>query len=136
MTEVTSVPFSIEPELADIRKGWITISGILRLEPGVIVLEYRTSFATLEQSDIIERFISLDDLTRVDYRRGVFGAKLILQAKSLAVFDGMPGTSEERLVLGIARRDRPAGKAIGWQLGTMLENRKLVRRAGETSASP
>ena len=125
MTEIQSVPFTIDPELSDIRKGWITISGVLRMEPGNVVLEYRTSF--VEQSDIIERSISLDDLTRVDYRRGVFGAKLILQARSLAVFDGMPGTSEDRLVLGIARRDRPAAKVIGWQLGTLLENRKLIR---------
>lgn len=124
MTEIQSVPFTIDPELSDIRKGWITISGILRLEPGRVVLEYRTSF--VEQSDIIERSISLDDLMRADYRRGIFGAKLILQAKSLAVFDGMPGTSEDRLVLGIARRDRAAAHVIGWQLGTLIENRKLV----------
>jgi hypothetical protein len=97
------------------------------MEPGGIVLEYRTSVATLERSEILQRSISLDDLTRVDYRRGIFGAKLILQAKSLAVFEGMPGSSEDRLVLGIARRDRPAAKVIGWQLGTLLENRKLVR---------
>jgi hypothetical protein len=125
MTEIQIVPFTIEPELSDIRKGWIAISGVLRMEPGGVVLEYRTSF--LEQSEIIQRSISLDDLTRVDYRRGIFGAKLILQAKSLAVFDGIPGSSEDRLVLGIARRDRPAAKVMGWQLGTLLENRKLVR---------
>jgi len=125
MTEIQSVPFTIDPELSDIRKGWITISGVLRIEPGNVVLEYRTSF--VEQSDIIERSISLDDLMRADYRRGIFGAKLILQAKSLAVFDGMPGTSEDRLVLGIARRDRAAANVIGWQLGTLIENRKLVR---------
>lgn len=134
MTEVTSVPFTIEPELSDIRKGWLTISGVLRMEPGGFVLEYRTSF--VEQSQIIQRSISLDDLTRVDYRRGIFGAKLILQAKSLAVFDGMPGTSEDRLVLGIARRYRPEGKVIGWRLGTLLENRKLVRRSGESPSQP
>ena len=125
MTEIQSVPFTIDPELSDIRKGWITISGVLRIEPGNVVLEYRTSF--VEQSDIIERSISLDDLMRADYRRGIFGAKLILQAKSLAVFDGMPGTSEDRLVLGIARRDRAAANVIGWQLGTLIENRKLAR---------
>ncbi|NNG16398.1 MAG: hypothetical protein HKM89_07950 [Gemmatimonadales bacterium] len=134
MAGIQSVPFSIEPELSDIRKGWITITGVLRMDRGNVVLEYRTSF--VEQSDIIERSISLDDLTRVEYRRGIFGAKLILQAKSLAVFDGMPGTSEDRLVLGIARRDRPAGKAIGWQLGTLLENRKLGRSSGESPSQP
>jgi hypothetical protein len=127
MTEIQSVPFTIDPELSDIRKGWITISGVLRMEQGGIVLEYRTSVATLERSEISQRSISLDDLTRVDYRRGIFGAKLILQAKSLAVFDGMPGSSEDRLVLGITRRDRPEAKVIGWQLVTLLENRKLIR---------
>ena len=132
MTEVTSVPFTIDPELSDIRKGWLSIRGVLRMEPGGIVLEYRTSFATLERSEVSQRSISLDDLTRVDYRRGIFAAKLTLQANSLAVFDGMPGSLEDRLVLSISRRDRPAGKAIGWQLGAALENRKLPRRPGQT----
>jgi len=136
MTEIQSVPFTIDPELSDIRKGWITISGVIRVEPGGIVLEYQTSFATLDRSGISQRSISLDDLTRVDYRRGIFGAKVILQAKSLAVFDGMPGSLENRLVLSIARRDRPVAKAIGWQLGTMLENRKLLRARDENPDRP
>ena len=128
MVEIQSVPFTIDPELADIRKGWIFIGGVLRVEPGGIVLEYRTSLASLEQSEIVLRSISLDDLVRVDYRRGVFSAKLILQAKSLAVFDGIPGCSEDRLALSIPRRDRPLAKAIGWALATALENRKLPSR--------
>ena len=128
MVEIQSVPFTIDPELADIRKGWIFIGGVLLVEPERLVLEYRTSMATLEQSEIKRRSIPLDQLTRVDYRRGIFSAKLILQARSLAVFDSMPGSSEDRLVLTIARRDRPLAKVIGWELGTALENRKLPPR--------
>jgi hypothetical protein len=128
MAEMQSVPFTIDPELADIRKGWISIGGVLRVEPGHLVLEYRTSMVTLEPSDITTRSIPLDDLIHVEYRRGVFSAKVILQAKSLTVFDGIPGCSEDRLVLSIARRDRPTAKLIGWELGTALENRKLPPR--------
>ncbi len=136
MAKIQSVPFTIDPELADIRKGWIFIGGVLRVEPGGIVLEYRTSLASLEQSEIKLRSIALDQLTRVDYRRGIFSAKLILQARSLAVFDGMPGSSEDRLVLSIARRDGPTAKVIGWELGTALENRKLAPRPSGTPDRP
>ena len=136
MADIQSLPFTIDPELADIRKGWITIGGVLRVEPGRVVLEYRTSIATLEQSEIKIRSIELDQLTRVDYRRGIFSAKLILQAKSLTVFEGMPGSSEDRLVLSIARRDAPTAKVIGWELGTALENRKLAPRPSGTPDRP
>jgi len=136
MADIQSLPFTIDPELADIRKGWITIGGVLRVEPGRVVLEYRTSIATLEQSEIKMRSIELDQLTRVDYRRGIFSAKLILLAKSLTVFEGMPGSSEDRLVLSIARRDAPTAKVIGWELGTALENRKLAPRPSGTPDRP
>ncbi|HSM16249.1 MAG TPA: hypothetical protein VK845_04525 [Gemmatimonadales bacterium] len=136
MADIQTLPFTIDPELADIRKGWITIGGVLRVEPGRVVLEYRTSIATLEQSEIKMRSIGLDQLTRVDYRRGIFSAKLILQAKSLTVFEGMPGSSEDRLVLSIARRDAPTAKVIGWELGTALENRKLAPRPSGTPDRP
>lgn len=136
MHELLNVPFTIEPELADIRKGWITISGVLRVQPGAVVLEYRTSIATLEQSDILERTVPLDDLISVVYRRGIFSAKVILRAKSLAVFDGVPGCSEDRLVLTIARPDRPTAKAIAWDLASTLENRKLPPRPGGGPSSP
>ena len=134
MTEFQSVSFTIEPELADIRKGWISISGVLRVEPSAVVLEYRTSIGTLEQSDISKRTVPLDDLIRVEYRRGVFSAKVILQGKSLAVFEGIPGCSDDRLVLTVARRDRPTAKAIAWDLGSALENRKLPSRPGGASS--
>ena len=136
MADIQTLPFTIDPELADIRKGWITIGGVLRVEPGRVVLEYRTSIATLEQSEIKMRSLELDQLTRVDYRRGIFSAKLILQAKSLTVFEGMPGSSEDRLVLSIARRDAPTAKVIGWELGTALENRKLAPRPSGTPDRP
>ena len=132
MTEVTSVPISIEPDLSDILRGWITIHGVLRVEPDELVLEYRTSTPTMERSEVLQRSISLDNLVRVEYRRGLFGAKLILQARGLAVFDGIPGSQDDRLILSVARGDRPTAKAIGWRLEAALENRKLPRRPGQT----
>lgn len=125
MFDPTPVRFQLDPPLADIAEGWFEIHGVLRAEGGLLVMEYAKKNAVSEQSEVVAHEFSLDDLAMVSYKKGVFGDKLTLQANSMTLFESIPGSKGDVLVLSVRRRARPEAHALAWRLGSVLENRKL-----------
>jgi hypothetical protein len=119
------VQFEISPDVTQLSKGTIAISGVLRYDSMGVTLEYRTTDRGMTASDVRTVSVPLIDVAGVEYRRRLLGGRLVLVATRLDVFAGIPGAEDNRLVLKIKRRDGTAAARAAWDLQVAVEERKL-----------
>lgn len=97
-----SVPFSSEA-----MGGFAETVGVAFLEEGNLKLEHRTRdsiFGTLKSGTHLTE-LPLSSLARVEYVPGIFGAKIVLNADRISVFDSLPGSETGRVELKVKNRD-------------------------------
>jgi len=97
-------------------QGFAESSGLLRDDGGDLVLEYQSQDAVVGilKSDVREARIPRDMISSVTIETGWFGlgVKVVIQTTSMQPIADVPGMNQGRLVLGIARKDRPAADRL------------------------
>ena len=126
MSTVTeAVPFSVLPTIENHRQRILKIRGVLRFNGTSLELEHQTTNTRLEIGEPVTTVLQLDDLAAVEFKKGWFRARIVVDTTSLSVFDGVPGAEAQQLVLHIVRKDRDRAMRAAWNIQAALENRKL-----------
>src|SRR5260221_1834422 len=111
-TAMNAVPF----ELGDVYQGFASGNGLIRDEDQHLCLEFQVQDAIvgLVKSDITQLRIPIDDLASVTLVKSWFGlyVDMVIQVARMETVKNFPGMTQGRLVLGIARRDRPAAAKL------------------------
>jgi hypothetical protein len=109
---MNAVPFTM-----DVFAGLGKCEGILREEPGHLVIEYqsRDAIAGIVKSDVRSVTVALKDLASVTITKGWLGTswmgvKIELQGVRMESLKDVPGMCQGKVVLGIARKDRDAAE--------------------------
>ena len=104
---MNAVPFSLE-----VYGGLGECNGLLMDEENLLSLEFQTqdAVAGVLKSDIKHVEIPLDDLVSIGLTKGWLGTnwlgvKLVIQTTNLDTLKDVPGMSQGRIELSIARKD-------------------------------
>ena len=110
-----TVPFMLDNLYAGLGK----CDGLLRDEGDHLCLEFqiRDSLAGILKTGVRQVRVPLKDLASVTLTKGWLGmtwlgVKIVIQAGRLEVLKDMPGASQGRIELSIARKDRDAAEAF------------------------
>jgi hypothetical protein len=119
-----SLPFKIE-----VYDGLAETEGMARIDGDALLLEFRTRDAILGvvRSDLQEIVIPLSDLASAEYKKGFFGAKLILRGRKLKVLDPVPGSKAGEVGLGIARKYRETAEEFALALAIRITEHGIRR---------
>lgn len=112
--------------------GFMKMEGILRVENGKLTFEYHKKDGVLEaiKSGIKTTEIDLKDIELIEYKKKLFGARLILHAKRATVFQDLPGNDLTTRTLKIKRKDREIAANIASKVNLHLSERKLKELDG------
>jgi len=127
---ITTLPISIDPDVAELMNGIIAVRGLLRYDGSRVEIEYQTSRDSIRYAPAKTIGFHLTDVQQIEYRKGFFNNRLIFHATSVTLFQDMPGAEGEKLSIHIPRKHRVLAGQLAWDLQTTVEDRKL-RRIGE-----
>ena len=100
----------------DLYGGLADCHGLIRLDGKDLCLDFqiKDKVVGLLKSDVKEVRIPIRELSSVRLERRWFGlsTRLLIQSASLEPVQDVPGMIQGRLLLGIARRDRPAAERL------------------------
>lgn len=122
---VTVIPISLEPDAGDMMNGVIEVRGLLRIQGSLIEIEYQTSSDSVKFSHTQTVSFDLEDVARIDYRKGLFTSRLTFHTTTTKHFDTVPGAKGERLSIVFARKQRHDAARLAWDLQKTVEDRKL-----------
>jgi len=109
---MNAVPFDYE----ELYGGLANCHGLVRLDRKDLCLEFQVKDAVVGvlKSDVKEVRIPTSELASVRLEHHWFGlsTKLAIQTNRLEAAKDVPGMNQGRLVLSIARRDRPAAERL------------------------
>ncbi|HYW34050.1 MAG TPA: hypothetical protein VE868_01470 [Balneolaceae bacterium] len=99
-----AVPF----EISEVDHGLKKAEGLLKLwEQGLeFEFEVTDAFVGMYKSGVKTVRISYGDLESIQFDKGWFGAKIVLEGDSMKVFEEIPGTEVGTCTLKIKRKDR------------------------------
>ncbi|MDR8392210.1 hypothetical protein NC796_13730 [Aliifodinibius sp. S!AR15-10] len=118
---------AVQFEISNVNHGLQTASGLLKLVGEQLVLEFQLKDAFFEvfKSDVEEITIPLRELQSVELKKGWFSSKIILEARSLRVFDEIPGTEGGECKLKIKRKDRKDAENLVSKIRLTMSEMKL-----------
>jgi hypothetical protein len=128
--QLPSLPFVIPRVFGDLAVA----RGMARATPAGLTLEFeiKDSLVGLIRSGVREIHIAVEDLDRLDLRKGWFRTTLVVRTRRMAVLDKVPGHQAGSIQLRIAREDRPVAEALVSTMMLSLSERELERLAGRT----
>ncbi len=105
-----SVPF----EISNINHGLQKAKGILKVGREGIELEFEVqdAFLGIINSGVQSVHLTYDKLESIRFKRGWFSGKIILEATSMRIFEGVPGTEHATCILKVARKHREEAQNI------------------------
>ena len=123
--ELPSLPFVIP----NVYEGLAVARGMARASRGGLILEFevKDSLVGMIRSGVREIQIAIDDLDRLDLRKGWFRTRLFVRTRRMVTLDKVPGHQAGIIELRIKREDRAAAQALVSQLMLMLSERELER---------
>lgn len=97
------IPFHLEAN-----QGFAEAKGLIHIKRHKITLEFEVKdvFGGFFKSDYEEVDISFDDIQSLTYKKGFWGAKIIIEGNSMRTFEKVPGSEQGQCVLQVKRRDR------------------------------
>ncbi len=118
---------AVQFEIPNVNHGFQVASGLLKLEGEHLILEFQVKDAFFEviKSDVEEVAIPLRDLQSVEYKKGWFSAKIILEASSLRALDGLPGADQGECKLKIKRKERKEAEKLVSKIRLVMSEMKL-----------
>jgi hypothetical protein len=109
---MNTVPF----ELGEVYQGFASGNGLMRAEDQHLCLEFQVqgSLVGLIKSGITQLRIPIADLASVTLEKRWFGlcTNMVIQVARMEAVKDFPGMTQGRLVLGIARRERPGAAKL------------------------
>lgn len=105
-----SVAFTIP----NVNHGLQVAKGLLKLGENGIQLEYEVTdaFLGIVDSGVQTTHLNYGDLKSIQFKKGWFRARIILEASSMRIFEELPGTEQATCTLKIKRKDREEAEKI------------------------
>jgi hypothetical protein len=106
-----TVPFKVPDLFAGLANG----AGIATATPLELTLQFVVQDSVLKiiKTKVKEIRIPRAEIQSIKHKRGLFGDKLIVRVKTLALLQELPGCDNCDITLRVARRDRhQAGDAV------------------------
>ncbi|MDX1586173.1 MAG: hypothetical protein R3222_05495 [Balneolaceae bacterium] len=118
-----TVPFII-PE---INNGFQQAEGLLKLAKEQLEMEFEVKDAILGviKSGVKEAVIPFSDLKSIDFKKGWFTTKVILNGTSMKAFKDLPGSELATCTLKIKRKHRDEAETLISQARLLLSEYKL-----------
>ena len=116
----------------ELNGGFMTMEGILRIEKGEIHIEYQKKDAIVElvKSNVKSISIDLNDIDLIEYKKNLFGARLIFHAKRATVFEDFPGSDLLVRTLKVKRKHRDIAANLASNVNLYLSELKLKELDG------
>lgn len=105
-----SVPF----EINDISHGFQELKGLVKLSEKGFELEFEVQDSILGffKSGITSLTIPFSDLESITYKSSWLGGKVILEGKSMKVFEALPGAEVATCTLKVKRKHRKEAEQL------------------------
>lgn len=118
-----TVPFII-PE---INNGFQQAEGLLKVSKEQLELEFevKDSILGVIKSGVKDAIIPFSDLKSIDFKRGWFTAKIILNGTSMKAFKDLPGSELASCTLKVKRKHRDEAESLISQARLQLSEYKL-----------
>lgn len=118
----------------ELSSGFVKMEGILRVENGKLTFEYQKKDGVMEivKSGIKTTEIDLKDIDLIEYKKKLFGGRLILHAKRAVVFQDLPGEDLTTRTLKIKKKHREIAANLASNVNLILSERKLRELDGDT----
>lgn len=101
--------------------------GLVRFETGALNLEFK-AWSWMELSKKVRTVrVSVCDLEAVEFKQGLWGARVILRARSLSAIDKIPGNGRGEVRLKFARKHREAARRLESSLALGISEQRLER---------
>ncbi len=102
--------------------------GLLGLQEGCLVLEYESkdAFIGAWSSGVEELEILPDDVSSITFKKGLFRAGLTINARSMKLFEKIPGAKHGKIILRIKRKHRADAQQLAMFLQHRLEELKTI----------
>lgn len=103
-----AVPF----EIPEISHGLKEASGLMKLWERGLEFEFEVATLGLFKSGVETVRIGYDGLNSIDYKKGWIKDKIVLEGKSMKVFEAIPGTEIATCILKVKRKHRDTGQNL------------------------
>lgn len=123
LQSATRVPVT----LGDLYGGFAKATGLLILDGENLILEYQIKdelFGALKGKPRSFR-IPLNVLDSVEYKKNLFGTKLMIRVLRLRDLEGIPNSEKGEVKLKISRKDRLQAEAFVSQINYRLSEMRL-----------
>lgn len=123
--ELPSLPFVIP----SVYEGLATARGMARLSPAALILEFevKDSIVGVIKTGVREVQVPIEEIHRLDLRKGWFRTRLLIRAHRMMTFDKVPGQKSGTIELRVAREDRSVAEALVSTLKLRLSERELAQ---------
>lgn len=124
-----SVPF----EIPEINYGLKEAKGLIKMWKQGLELEFEVQDGLIGilRSGVQTVRIPYGDLNAIEYKKGWFRDKVILEGVSMRVFEDIPGTDVATCILKIKRKNREEAQSLISTARMNLSEYKLQRMEGE-----
>lgn len=97
------IPFHL-----DVNQGFAEAQGLIHIKKNSLVLEYevKDAFGGFIKSELKETEIPFDEIESLTYKKGFWGAKVLIDGNSMRTFEDVPGAEQGSCTLKIKRKDR------------------------------
>lgn len=118
-----TVPFVID----NISHGLQKAGGLLKWEEDRLILEFQVEDAIvgLFKSDVEEVTIPISELQGVEFKKNIFSAKLIIEARSMKTMRDIPGSEQATCTMKIKRGDRDKASRLVSRIQLALSEYRL-----------
>lgn len=118
----------------ELNGGFMKLEGILRVENNQLSFEFQKKDGIMEivKTGVKKVEIDLADIDLIEYKKKLFGARLILHAKRAMVFENFPGNELTTRTLKIKRKDRNIAANIASNVNLYLSEQKLKELDGDS----
>ena len=102
--------------------------GLLGLQEGRLVLEFESkdAFIGAYSSGVEELDILPDDVSSITFKKGLFKAKLTIRARSMKIFEKVPGNKHGTITLRFKRKHRADAAKLALFLQHRLEELESI----------
>lgn len=125
---------AVQFEIPTVSQGFRIAKGLVKLAGEELQFEFQVTDAFLEilNSDVEEVTLPLRELQSVEFKKGWFSSKIVLEARSLRAFDDIPGTEQAECVLKIKRKDRDDAARLVSKIRLVMSEMRLKDMDEET----
>ena len=111
----------------ELNAGFMKMEGILRVENGKLAFEYQNKDAIMGavKSGLRTVEIDLSSIDMMEYKKKLFGGRLILHASRASVFADLPGNELTTRTLKVKREHREIAANIASNVNLYLSEKKL-----------